>query len=75
MKLELTPKQVAEASGCSLRMAYHYLSGDFSWSSKVALAVEKAFGVPRLHLLYPNEYGPDGEPIQPAESIEIQAHG
>lgn len=56
----LTPQQVASASGCSLRAAYHYVKGEVAWPPKIAAAVEDVYGISRLHLLYPDEYAPDG---------------
>lgn len=56
----LTPKALAEASGCSLRSAYHYIKGELPWPPEVAAAAESLSGVSRLYLLYPQEFDQEG---------------
>lgn len=61
METTITPKALAEASGCSLRSAYHYIGGTLPWPPEVAAAYERLTGVSRLYLLYPGEYDRTGQ--------------
>lgn len=62
MNPRICPKTISQASGCSLRAAYSYIKGEYPWPLKVAEAVEKATGVSRLHLLWPDDYDAEGNP-------------
>lgn len=65
--ISLTAQQISSISGCSLRSAYYYLRGEIEWPAKIARQVEESLGVSRLHLLYPDEYDPDGRRLHGAQ--------
>lgn len=70
--MNITAKELSEASGVSLRKAYYVRGGQATLSPDEAARAEKALGIHRLCLLYPNEFDEAGHPLPSTSQPERQ---